>query len=118
MISMKRKKKSKKEMNKEMVVPMDMSEQYPYGLRFSLQNEEIKKLGLDIGKLKIEQTGMISAKVEIIEISSNESAGGNDQRRIELQITELETSFDKIKKKSNKFKSYKDDMDSMGGMAE
>jgi len=61
---------------------------YPYGLQISLDAESMKKLGIkDMPKVGTKM--MIEATVEVCSVSMNESKFYGDNKRVELQITEL-----------------------------
>ncbi len=64
---------------------------YPYGLRVHLDDDSLKKLGLD--KLpKVGSSKYLGARVEIVSVSESESRngdGGNKHRSVELQITDM-----------------------------
>ncbi len=60
---------------------------YPYGLRVSLEDEALTKLGLP-ALPGTEQTLMLHAKVTVVAVSSTEDERGKS-RRLELQITDL-----------------------------
>ena len=85
LVSMKRTKAEVKEMS----APTAMDdEQYPYGLRISLQNDELEKLGID--KLPgVGDTFELEAIVVVKSVSAGQSEGGEKRRSIELQITEM-----------------------------
>jgi hypothetical protein len=63
---------------------------YPYGLRLELNDETMKKLGLeelpDVG-----ETMMLKAKVVVERVSQNDTKDGKRQD-MSLQITEMELS--------------------------
>jgi hypothetical protein len=61
---------------------------YPYGLRLSLDNEELKKLG--IKELpKAGEKMIIYAAVDVASSSSQDRMDGGKSLRMELQITDL-----------------------------
>lgn len=61
---------------------------YPYGLTIELCDEVIDKLGL--GSLpSVDSTMMLMARVTVTRISENQTQGGEPERSIGLQITEL-----------------------------
>ncbi len=62
-------------------------DEYDYGLRISLGDEELEKLG--IKKLEVGKKVLITAGAEVIEFSENESEGGK-RRRVELQIQKMD----------------------------
>lgn len=61
---------------------------YPYGLRISLDNDSLKKLG--VKELPaVGDTLMIKANVTVVSTSENESAEGGEYKCCDLQITDL-----------------------------
>ena len=65
-------------------------DEYPYGLRLSLERQEIKKLGLDISKSKMGQNLTITAQGEITGLSMSERKGEDDDKTVSIQIKKLE----------------------------
>lgn len=92
MIDMKRP-KPKKSADKSAQPGVVTSEEYPYGLRISLEREELDKLKLDISKLKIGEKCAISANGDIQSFSISENKGSPDSRSISIQIKELEITW-------------------------
>lgn len=85
MIDMKNTVKTK---DSSLVSPMEQDE-YPYGLRIRLGNEELKKLGLT-ELPAIDSEHKLVALVCVVGLSMNESAGeGEPSRSIELQIEQM-----------------------------
>lgn len=82
--------KKKKKTDLEVAAP-SQSEEYPYGLRLSFQEDEIKKLGLNLKKLKVEDAFSITGEAKVVEISQTESKNINN-KRLELQITAIALS--------------------------
>ncbi len=89
MTDMKLPKKSEKEM-KNMGMPATssgMQDEYPYGLRISLNNEQLAKLNIgahNVGdEIEIEATGSIISK------SENEQQGGKAEKHLEIQIKKI-----------------------------
>jgi len=83
---------SKKEMVDAMPIPGNSYyEKYPWGLRLTLNNEELKKLGLKIKDLEIDTAINISAKALITSLSSDQNIENKEgtRNRVELQITDL-----------------------------
>lgn len=73
---------------------------YPYGLTISLEEEEIKKLGID-GVPDAGSKKMLSAVVEVSNVSvrdSNDKKNGGKRRSISLQITDMELTEKKERK--------------------
>lgn len=87
--SMRLPKMSKKEMGEKMTVgiPGDRDE-FPYGLRLNLNEDQIKKLD-GLFEADVEGEVMIHAKAKIIDKRSHDMKGGKTERNIELQITDL-----------------------------
>lgn len=80
-------KTSKKEADLVASESMD-SPEYPYGLRISLDNESLEKLGItklpDVG----EQMHLV-AHVTVQSVSAYEHQGDTPSRSVELQITDM-----------------------------
>lgn len=71
-----------------LVSPVEQDE-YPYGLRISLNNDSLKKLGLT-ELPAIDSEHKLVALVCVVGLSVNESAGeGDAYRSVELQIESL-----------------------------
>lgn len=84
-VSMKRTAKQKKGSNEP--VPMPPGEDYPWGLRLSLNKESLDKLGMS--KLpRVGETFELEAKVQVVAVSENKSLGGDQSRSVDLQITD------------------------------
>lgn len=97
--NMKMSEKESKEYSPETV--MAESPKYPYGLRLSLDEESLAKLGL----VELPQVGasmMITAKVEVCSISQYESKEGGADKRMELQITDMGLEAEKTTSTANK----------------
>ena len=70
------------------LVAQDMVEEYPYGLRIRLGNEELSKLG--IKEMPAIDTEMkLTALVCVIGINQSDSANGEPYRSVELQIEKM-----------------------------
>lgn len=89
MQSMKLPKLSKKEMGEKITAsyPGDR-EEYPYGLRLNLNEDQIKKLE-GLFDADVEGEIMIHAKAKIIDKRSHDMKGGKTERNIELQIMDM-----------------------------
>lgn len=84
MIDMKR---SVEKASSAMLAP-EMQDEYPYGLRISLGNEELAKLG--IKELPAIDTEMkLTALVCVVGITQSDSANGEPYRNVELQIEQM-----------------------------
>lgn len=77
-------------------------DQYPWGLRLNLGNEEIEKLGLDFSGLSAGDTVAIIAKATICDLSEREELeageGKEVYRNCSIQIKELEIKTDETKR--------------------
>jgi hypothetical protein len=60
---------------------------YPYGLRVSLGEDELKKLGVDLPKVGTKMH--LRAHAVVHSASQDERQGGKRNRRVELQIQRL-----------------------------
>ena len=65
----------------------DVQEDYAYGLRVDLRDEEIEKLGISLPE--VGSTMVLVANVKVISVRESADANGKD-RNVELQITEME----------------------------
>lgn len=77
-------------------VPYDMSgEQYPYGLRLNLGNDEVEKLP-GLKKLDIDEEVSINARARVVSVNldkSQDTKGYSKERfRIEIQIEQIAIS--------------------------
>jgi|HigsolmetaAR201D_1030396.scaffolds.fasta_scaffold25441_1 hypothetical protein len=84
LVSMKRTKQEKKAANKA-IMPAE-ADSYPYGLRISLDDDALQKLGLKLPK--VGERFHIEAVAEVCSTSAHESSDHTD-RRMELQIQKL-----------------------------
>ena len=68
-------------------------ERYPWGLRLTLNNEDLNKLGIKINDYNVNSEIKIEAKAIITQVSSRQSSDGlnstNSDNSLELQITDL-----------------------------
>lgn len=95
MVSMKRKPSKSRGISE--VAPA-MSDEYPYGLEIRLDDECLKKLGMD-AMPEIGATMTLTAKVKVTSMSQHSSEGGSD-RSMGLQITEMELGTGAKKEKA------------------
>ena len=101
LISMQRPKPDKEE-TKPMTVDDEYYEKFPYGLRISLNDEDMQKLGMSSSGFNVEDIMLLKAKVLITNVSSEQNMNSNGvvkvRDRMELQITDLslvsDTDFD------------------------
>ena len=85
--SMKLKRQDKEKMPAA-IGPMDAGEQYPYGLRIRLENEQLDKLGFD-ELPKVGEYITLEAECCVISTSQNDRNGGEPRKTLELQIEKL-----------------------------
>ena len=88
--------KPKKNNLKTAAVPYDMNrEQYPYGLRLSLGNDEVEKLP-GLKKLDIDEEVSINARARVVSVNldkSQDTKGDSKERfRIAIQIEQIAIS--------------------------
>lgn len=84
MIDMKR---SVEKANSAMLAP-EMQDEYPYGLRIRLSNEELSKLNMP-ELPAIDAEFKLTALVCVVEVSQSDSASGEPYRSVELQIEKM-----------------------------
>lgn len=81
---------------------------YPWGLRLELNDESMKKLGMeelpDVGA-----TLTLHAKVKVERVSQNDSAEGGKRQDMSLQITDMSLSGSDDEETSTEEKLYKTD---------
>ena len=65
------------------------SDSYPYGLRVTLNEDQIKKLGYEVFDHDVETPMYVMAKGVIVAKDSPERAGKKSDRSMTIQITEL-----------------------------
>jgi hypothetical protein len=80
--------KKKKVRNEAMALPDENRERYPYGLEVSLNDESLRKLGLDVKDYDVKENLKLVCKAKITRLSSNENLEGEDNH-MSLQITDL-----------------------------
>ena len=61
---------------------------YPYGLCITLESEQLEKLGIDC-ECEVGDMIHLCAMAKVTSVSSREKEGGENDLRIELQITHL-----------------------------
>lgn len=87
MASMKLPKRPKEKMG-PVSVGMNEREEYPYGLRLSLNEDQIKKLD-GLFDMDVEGDIILHARAKIVDKRSHEMKGGKTDRSMEIQITDL-----------------------------
>jgi len=78
------------------------SEPYFYGLRITLEEQELKKLGLNVNDFKVKEIVNIIAEARVENIESSMNASGRNNQSISLQIIKLSVQ----KGKRSKFREY------------
>lgn len=68
-------------------------EEYPYGLRVTLNKEELVKLGFK-SLPKVGDKFRIDAEATVESVSASESSSGGDYKSVSLQITDMEMDGD------------------------
>lgn len=70
--------------------PLMMSEnKYPYGLRISLSQDDLEKLGVDHGDFEIGDVFPLDILAKVVSKSANETEGGEENCCVSLQITHI-----------------------------
>lgn len=85
LIDMKRK---AKEVNKVSEVPMSTRGSYPYGLKISLEKEDLKKLNLKLSDFNIGDTIDIISNATVTSMRSSESDGYNSSN-LEFELRKI-----------------------------
>ncbi|MDY7001249.1 MAG: hypothetical protein SVS15_05650 [Thermodesulfobacteriota bacterium] len=105
MIDLKIPKKTKKEIQAEREqyeIGPDGGDKYPYGTRLNFNTDEVKKLGVDVSKIKAgeEVTGKFKGKV--IGVRQSERESGDKEQSFEVQIMAIgiEDGMDKAWKEA------------------
>jgi hypothetical protein len=93
MVSMKR---AKKDQDSQPEVAEMESLEYPWGLVLSLETEQLKALGMNTSP-EVGTELMAVCKVTVTSCSAEELQGGEKQRTMRLQITDLGLKPDKGK---------------------
>ena len=63
--------------------------EYGYGTCLSLDNDLLKKLGLDVSKLSVGDKFNLVGSASVKAVSSSEREGGKARMSLELQVTDL-----------------------------
>lgn len=86
-MALKSMKLNKEEQKKRYEVTDIPEEKYPWGLRLSLETEDVKKLGLE--GVNADDTVAIIAKCSVTDIHRSDGRGGK-RTSVTLQITDME----------------------------
>jgi hypothetical protein len=87
LVDMKRTKAEKTARENECKVPLG-GDDYPYGLNLHLDNDQLKKLGIDTLP-KAGDTLTLQAKCKVISSSQRERDGGKPERTLEIQLQKV-----------------------------
>ncbi|WP_199636992.1 capsid staple protein [Serratia sp. PAMC26656] len=67
----------------------ETKDEYPWGLRFSLSNVALEKLGIDAEKLpKVGDILQVAGLVKVLSVSQR-SDGGDQENTVDLQFTDI-----------------------------
>ncbi len=72
----------------EALAPQSYEPEYPYGLKVTLSDDELSRLGMT-NLPPVGQAMMLYARAEVSSTSAYESADGQSRRSVDLQITDL-----------------------------
>jgi hypothetical protein len=89
-----------------------MSDEYPYGLRITLNGDQVNELGLK--GVKAGETLKIMGEVRVKEVTDRDPGKGEDQSntgRVELQIEKLEPFSDETSELETEFGKGADEED-------
>jgi hypothetical protein len=70
----------------------DKPEEYPYGLRLSLTEADMEKIGLDMPK--VGEMVHIMAMTKVTSVHAHDSAQGGASQGVELQITHMKAEIE------------------------
>lgn len=65
----------------------DKTEEYPYGLRLNLTEDDLKKVGLDMPK--VGEMVHVMAMTKVTAVHAHDSERGGTSQGVELQITHM-----------------------------
>ena len=89
LVDMKSTAAEKKERNKECYPTVaGGGDDYPYGLTLNLDNDQLKKLGVD-NLPKAGETMTLNAKCKVISIRQSDRDGGKAERSMEIQLQKI-----------------------------
>lgn len=72
----------------EKVEPAVTDEEYPWGLRVTLDDKALDKLNLDISKVNVDDEVCLKCRANVISVRHNKSGYG-DNKSVELQLTHI-----------------------------
>ena len=74
--------------SKEMAVPSEIKQEYPWGLNIGLENDVLDKLGMDTLP-KVGDIVKIEAIAKVESVSMSENSDKTKNRRVQIQITDM-----------------------------
>lgn len=77
--------------------PMSDHEQYPYGLRLTLEEQELGKLGLSVKGLDVNENLSIKAVAKVSGLEDRSFEDGRKRQSVSLIITKLDVDRPKSK---------------------
>jgi hypothetical protein len=86
MVSLKR--EGKRKTDEDACSPVDAS-LYPWGTRISLDDEALRKMGLDLKSVRVGDGLRLRGDVQVLEIAMEQRQEKGERRRLELQITRM-----------------------------
>ncbi len=79
------------------------TEEYPYGLRITLNKKILKKLGISVDDFEIGEDTAFKVKGKIIQLSKNQNEYDDETREsVEIQITNMNLKPESILVKAQK----------------
>ena len=94
------------------VSEMRNKEEYPYGLRITLNKDTLQKLDFPVNQVKIAQSLDLACKAQVVGIHSDVIPNEPEGMSVELQITDLDFS---MPEPPSRFKSFHDQQTSGPG---
>jgi hypothetical protein len=83
-------KRPKSKPSKMEAATYDDGEKFPYGLRISLENEELSKLGINVKDLDVGKELTIKAIAKVDRVEDRDSSSGGRNQSASLQIVKLD----------------------------
>ena len=79
---------------------MTSHEEYPYGLRLTLEDPELNKLGISVKSLDVNQNLSIKAVAKVSSLEDRSFEDGKQRQSVSLILTKLDVEGGKSKTKS------------------
>lgn len=80
--------KQKKQSKDQVLADAMPEDEYPWGLRISLNTDDLEKLGIDLPAVGAEMR--LQARVEVVSANMHERKGGKMDLNCDLQITDMQ----------------------------